>query len=151
VLRSKVPYTKNYHPNLESYDRVLEGIFCHETALCKFQYSNAVALTLQLWWPVQVRQKWAPPISLRYDANYHTEDTYQIGNGLYVTNIERTLCEMMRDDCYEEFVCQALLEYTDEFGMAALYPWVEKYYNLIGYFHWLAIAEEHWRDVNGGY
>jgi len=51
------------------------------------------------------------------------EDTYLVKNNLYVTNRERTICELIEYEANEEYIYQSIESYTNRYNLDDLFAY----------------------------
>ncbi len=123
--------------------KIFSGIICLESASCLNGLSNFPPIMVQIWTD-KIPIKNSILTFVKTDK-ITFEDTEILSHNLYITNRERTICEMMEREVTEEFICQSLETYFNDRSKEDLIPYVIKYTSMDKYNHYLALYDEYLR------
>jgi len=123
--------------------KLFSGIICLESASYLNRLSNYPPIKMQIWTdkiPI------GNSILTFVKADIVVfDDTELIEESLYITNKERTICEMIEKGVTEEFICQSLETYLYEHSKEELLNYVNKYTSLEKFNSCLLLYDEYLR------
>jgi hypothetical protein len=121
--------------------KLFSGVICLESASYLNKLSSFPPIKMQIWTDkVPIHNS---ILTFVKTDKISLEDTEQIAENLYITNMERTICEMIENGVTEEFICQSLEAYLSSHTQNQLLLFVNKYTSQEKYNYYLTLYDEY--------
>ncbi|MCL1934871.1 MAG: hypothetical protein FWF57_00600 [Defluviitaleaceae bacterium] len=118
----------NISPKFISDGLFLSGVIGLESATYYHRISNYSTSPCIRLVDKKLPYSWRFPLVYLENTLPLTEDIEHVAGHLYVTNKERTICDMILYECTEEFIYQSIETYLDEHGTEeTLMKYADKY------------------------
>ena len=121
--------------------KLFSGVICLESASYLNKLSNFPPIKIQIWTDtVPIRNS---VLTFVKTDRISYDDTELVADSLYITNQERTICEMIENGVTEEYICQSLEAYLSSHTQDRLLFFVNKYTSQEKYNYYLTLYDEY--------